>query len=479
MREQQTAKGFILWLTGLSGAGKSTLAKALKQRLEPTRAVDVLDGDEVRTSLSRGLGFTREDREENVRRIAYVARRLAHHRVAVLVAAITPYRSSRDEARRLATEAGITFIEVYVCASQEVLIRRDVKGLYTKALAGELAHFTGISDPYEPSESPEVVIHTDETSVEDGVESILPVLGRRGLFAKASNGRHEAVPLPGTRETLEALLSFDTSPAGADHHACARWLGRRLGVLGFNCRLHQPMDGAPAVVEAHRLARGMGGHVVMYGHYDVTPLPCGEPGGDTPPQMLIERNGRWWAQGVSDNKGALAARLVALAQFEHTPALTWFIQGEEETGSSAARRVLSERLPELEADLWLDETGYHDHEDGTLRLIARRIGPGRMVNEPPDTAMQSLFENLSLLSRRWGINARLEVRGLNKVAVSGGCPFNQHLPVGARYLALGINDSQSRIHSANESVPLWTFPLHAEELQVVFKWVEQLALGRA
>ncbi|WP_147448581.1 M20/M25/M40 family metallo-hydrolase [Corallococcus terminator] len=285
--------------------------------------------------------------------------------------------------------------------------------------------------------------------------------------------RNEAVPLPGTQEVLKALLSFDTSPEGAEHDACTKWLGERLAALGFDCKLHRPIDGAPALIEAHRPARGMGGHVVMYGHYDVTSRSPGAHDGDCPPPVLVERNGRWWGQGVSDNKGALTARLVALGLIEHTPALTWFIQGEEETGSSAARQILGQQLPGLEADLWLDETGYHDHEDGTLRLIARKIGPGRTGSEPPDVALQALIDSLSELAMRWGIPARLEVRGLNKTAVSGGCPFNLNLPAGARYFALGINDSHSRIHDANESVPLWTFPLHAEELRAVFHWIEQ------
>jgi len=175
-------RGFILWLTGLSGAGKSTLAQAVRHRLEPAHEVEVLDGDEVRAFLSRGLGFTRPDRDENIRRIGYVARLLARHRVAVLVAAISPYRESRDEVRRLAAEQGLPFIEVYVRASLEVLIRRDVKGLYKKALAGEIPHFTGISDPYEPPEAAEVTVPTDSESVEEGVAHILSTLGQQGLL---------------------------------------------------------------------------------------------------------------------------------------------------------------------------------------------------------------------------------------------------------------------------------------------------------
>ncbi len=174
-------RGFILWFTGMSGAGKSTLSRAVRERLAERHPVEILDGDEVRTFLSRGLGYTRPDREENIRRIGYVARLLARHDVAVLTAAISPYRESRDEVRRLATEAGIPFIEVYVQASLEVLTRRDVKGLYKKALAGEIPHFTGVSDPYEPPESPEVTIRTDEEEEEASVTRILAALEERGL----------------------------------------------------------------------------------------------------------------------------------------------------------------------------------------------------------------------------------------------------------------------------------------------------------
>ncbi|NMO18523.1 adenylyl-sulfate kinase [Pyxidicoccus fallax] len=176
--------GFILWFTGMSGAGKSTLSTAVRRRLEGGHSVEVLDGDEVRTFLSRGLGFTRPDREENVRRIGYVARVLARHRVAVISAAISPYRESRDEVRRLATEAGIPFIEVYAQASLEALVQRDVKGLYKKALAGEIPHFTGISDPYEPPGAPEVTVRTDAETVEAGVERILATLRERKLTAQ-------------------------------------------------------------------------------------------------------------------------------------------------------------------------------------------------------------------------------------------------------------------------------------------------------
>ncbi|MEO8561146.1 MAG: adenylyl-sulfate kinase [bacterium] len=170
-------RGFTLWLTGLSGAGKSTVAAAVAERLRRERSgVEVLDGDEVRENLSKGLTFSREDRDINVRRIAYVAKLLTRNGVAVITAAISPYRSTRDAARR---EIGDAFIEVYVNASLDECIRRDVKGLYDKALAGTIPSFTGVSDPYEPPLTPELELHTEHESLDESVERVLELLRRR------------------------------------------------------------------------------------------------------------------------------------------------------------------------------------------------------------------------------------------------------------------------------------------------------------
>jgi sulfate adenylyltransferase len=181
--------GYIVWLTGLSGAGKSTLAEALKARLADERAVEILDGDEVRTYLSKGLGFSKEDRDTNIRRIGYVARLLARNGVAVVTAAISPYREVRDEVRRLAEADGIPFIEVFASASIEALTARDVKGLYAKAIRGEIAHFTGVSDPYEAPLRPEVTAHSDRESVSSSLGRIVRALEERGLLADALEAR--------------------------------------------------------------------------------------------------------------------------------------------------------------------------------------------------------------------------------------------------------------------------------------------------
>lgn len=171
------SQGFTVWLTGLSGAGKSTISERLRFELEERgRTVEVLDGDEVRTHLSRGLGFSREDRDTNVARIAFVASLLTKHGAAVITAAISPYEEARAEAGRRIGD----FIEVYVRCSLDELVRRDVKGLYVKALRGELPHFTGVSDPYEAPTSPDVVVDTEAQTVEQSVGEILAELERRG-----------------------------------------------------------------------------------------------------------------------------------------------------------------------------------------------------------------------------------------------------------------------------------------------------------
>jgi len=162
--------GFTLWFTGLSGAGKSTLAAAVSAELRGRGIpVEVLDGDEVRQNLSKGLGFSREDRDTNIRRIGYVAKLLARNGVAVITAAISPYRAIRDEVRE---EIG-AFVEVYVKASLDECIRRDTKGLYARALAGEIPQFTGVSDPYEEPLAAELVIDTECEEIADSASRVV------------------------------------------------------------------------------------------------------------------------------------------------------------------------------------------------------------------------------------------------------------------------------------------------------------------
>ncbi len=173
------SKASVIWFTGLSGAGKTTITDALVPELRARgERVEVLDGDVVRTNLSKGLGFSREDRDTNIARIAFVADLLARNGVIVVVAAISPYRNTRDDARAL-IEKNARFVEVHVAPPLETCIARDVKGLYKKAIAGELKGFTGISDPYEEPLTPEARIDTSQVSVAEAVATILGVLERR------------------------------------------------------------------------------------------------------------------------------------------------------------------------------------------------------------------------------------------------------------------------------------------------------------
>ena len=178
------SQGFTIWFTGLSGAGKTTLTDAIVPELRARGVkVEVLDGDEVRTNLSKGLGFSKEDRDTNIRRIGYVARLLSRNGVGVIAAAISPYRDIRDEVRASVEGEGVKFVEIFVKASLDTLVSRDVKGLYKKAIAGEIKQFTGVSDPYEEPLNPEVLVSSDNETVEQSAAIIIAKLELLGLVA--------------------------------------------------------------------------------------------------------------------------------------------------------------------------------------------------------------------------------------------------------------------------------------------------------
>jgi adenylylsulfate kinase len=178
-------EGFTLWFTGLSGSGKSTISDVIVKEFDRRGVpVEVLDGDVVRENLSKGLGFSKEDRDTNIRRIAFVADLLSKHGTPVITAAISPYREIRDEARELMDGR---FVEAYVATSLEECERRDVKGLYAKARSGEIPEFTGVSDPYEPPEAPELVVETEGRTPEESAQQILDYLEERQLIPRASS----------------------------------------------------------------------------------------------------------------------------------------------------------------------------------------------------------------------------------------------------------------------------------------------------
>ncbi len=173
-------RGFTLWFTGLSGAGKTTVADIVEHELrDRIGVVEVLDGDIVRTNLSKGLGFSREDRDTNVLRIGFVANLLTRNGVGVIVSAISPFREIRDQVRR---EIGDGFIEIFVDAPVEVCAKRDVKGLYKKAYSGEIPQFTGVSDPYEPPTAPELTLRTNEEDPEDSAKKVIAKLEELGYL---------------------------------------------------------------------------------------------------------------------------------------------------------------------------------------------------------------------------------------------------------------------------------------------------------
>ncbi|WP_256377745.1 adenylyl-sulfate kinase [Pleurocapsa sp. PCC 7327] len=181
-RESMKQRGVTIWFTGLSGAGKTTITRALEQKLrEQDYPVEILDGDVVRENLTKGLGFSKEDRDENIRRIGFVANLLTRHGVIVLVSAISPYREIREEVKQRIGD----FVEVFVNAPLAVCEDRDVKGLYKRARNGEIKSFTGIDDPYEPPLNPEVECRTDQETIEESLAKVWQKLEEMGYLRKA------------------------------------------------------------------------------------------------------------------------------------------------------------------------------------------------------------------------------------------------------------------------------------------------------
>jgi adenylyl-sulfate kinase len=183
-------EGFVVWFTGLSGSGKTTLAMAVEEELHTrgVRYVQRLDGDVVRQDLTRDLGFSKEDRDENIHRVTFVAELLSKNGVATTCSFISPYRKARATAR----DRCHNFIEVYTQCALETLIERDPKGLYKKALAGEITGFTGVNDPYEEPINPEIVVQTDRETIDESTDTILSYLEKKNLISTAASASNEA-----------------------------------------------------------------------------------------------------------------------------------------------------------------------------------------------------------------------------------------------------------------------------------------------
>ena len=196
-------KGFTIWFTGLSGSGKTTLSKRLESELRRRGIlkIELLDGDVIRTHLSKGLGFSKEDRDANIKRIGFVCKLLSRNGVVAIAAAISPYREIRDVNRK---EIGY-FVEVYCKCPLEVCIRRDVKGLYRKALAGEIRNYTGVDDPYEEPLKPEVTLETDRETPEQSVMKIIQKLEVLGYLPPAEEGVYTAEEEEKVKKRLEDL----------------------------------------------------------------------------------------------------------------------------------------------------------------------------------------------------------------------------------------------------------------------------------
>ncbi|QDG52105.1 M20/M25/M40 family metallo-hydrolase [Persicimonas caeni] len=244
--------------------------------------------------------------------------------------------------------------------------------------------------------------------------------------------------------TLSQLLEWDTSPDGADCQVMAEWLESAAGELGFDT--HRFGDAQAPLLIFRRSATGGGrGRVVMYNHYDVDHI---EDGWNTPPLNLTQIDERWYGLGVADNKGVLAARLEALRDLDRAPEIWWLVQGEEESGSQTLRRYLEEHgLPD--ADWFLDENGKTDAEGSQRLLTYRQLADGKREPLTPED-----LELVRRATRVAGEHRHVEVRPLNKALVPGGCAFQAALPAGSRYVGLGSNDGETRIHAPNESIPI-------------------------
>jgi sulfate adenylyltransferase/3'-phosphoadenosine 5'-phosphosulfate synthase len=343
------SKGFVVWFTGLSGAGKSTIANALREELARRgRHVELLDGDEVRTHLSKGLGFSKEDRDTNIRRIGYVARLVARSGGVAVAAAISPYREVRDEVR--AETAG--FVEVFVRCPLDTLVERDVKGLYKKALAGEIANFTGVSDPYEEPLHPEVVCDTSRESLQQSLSKVIDALERHGHLDRQVREnlpagdelrarRAEARTLPrlevGQRELSDlfmlatgAMAPLDSYMGQQDYESVIS-AGRLANGQPFTIPIVLRAEAAPT---AERIALFIGdqpvGILEVASAFETSPEleargVYGTDEGAHPGVRVLKESGRW---AISGAVVALAHPTSAFPEYDLTPTQVRAVKAE-------------------------------------------------------------------------------------------------------------------------------------------------------
>lgn len=407
-------KGFVIWMTGLSGAGKSTIAERLREELTRLgRPPEVLDGDEVRTHLSKGLGFSKEDRDTNIRRIGYVARLVARSGGVAITAAISPYREVRDEIR--AETPG--FVEVYVRCSLEELTRRDVKGLYAKALRGEIQNFTGVSDPYEEPLNPEVTVDSATETVDESVEKILRALEalghiHRGLRETLPAGddleaaRQEAHELPrlsvGSRELADlfllaagALTPLHGFMGEADYRAVLN-TGRLSGGQPFTIPVLLRTDeaGAKLASSGDRLGLWIEGEPV--GIVNVTgafrtdkgaeaPAVFGTDDSAHPGVRVLEESGHW---AIAGDVVALARPRSPFPEFDLTP-----VQVRAEKDRRAWRTMVGfqTRNPVHRAHEYLTKVAL-ENIDGLL--LHPLVGDTKSDDIPADVRMRCYQELL-------------------------------------------------------------------------------------
>lgn len=269
------------------------------------------------------------------------------------------------------------------------------------------------------------------------------------------------------RGVLAILVEQKTFSGSAGITSCSQFLRGALIKSGFSVDVIVSPGASPLLLASRKGKTP--GHLFLYNHYDVD-----EPGGgwSRNPWRLEQDGERWYGCGVADNKAALATRLIFFSSFLDGPGITWLIQGEEESGSGAARSLLSQSPPRASFSLYLDENGYLSAEN-SQRLLACVEGHRPTETMPPDGALWGLLELLALDAKELGSGAVLEVRKLNKSLVPRGCPFQTTIPYHSRYLAIGVNDHLSKIHQPDESVPIRGIHLHYRQLMTIMRWATE------